>query len=244
MLETFKLILQGEGGTREIETIQFEPAETIKSLKSAIQDKFSIPTCCQKLYFESLQLRDSERLTAYRFRESDIIYVRYKAKADIQEVFNALGVLRELLHILKEVERTSDMVKFNVTLVSSLPVKVMTLNQLGERYFSKISTHQYHSNMALFMENEGVDMLCTAHHLLLEHDQPAVLVLESVFLLLWARLSLMRNCLDTNQLRDIASLLLQSLQRHDIIEANKASPNDTSRIKKDVILLSLRAISK
>ena len=244
MLETFNLILQNAEGTTEVENIQFEPAATIKSLKSAIQDKFSIPTCCQKLYFESLQLRDNERLAAYRFRESDVIHVKYEARADVQEVFNALGVLRELLHILKEVERTSDMVKFNFTLVSSLPMKMITLNQLGERYFSKISTNQYHCNMALFMENEGVDILCTVHHLLFEHDQPTVLVLESVILLLWARLSLMRNCLHINQLRDIASLLLRSLQRHNITKANTAPPNDSIHIKRDVILLSLRAISK
>ena len=244
MLESFNLILQDAEGTTEVENIQFEPTATIKSFKSAIQDKFSIPTCCQKLYFDSLQLRDNERLAAYRFRESDVIHVKYEARADIQEVLSALGVLRELLHILKEVERTSDMVKFNFTLVSSLPMKMVTLNQLGERYFSKISTNQYHCNMALFMENEGVDILCTVHHLLFEHDQPTVLVLESVILLLWARLSLMRNCLHINQLRDIASLLLQSLQRHNITKASTAPPNDTIHIKRDVILLSLRAISK
>lgn len=244
MLENFNLILQDAEGTTELETIQFEPTETIKSLKSAIQDKFSIPTCCQKIYFESLQLKDNECLAAYRFRESDVIHVKYEARADVQEVSSALGVLKELLHMLKEVERTSDMVKFNYTLVSSLPVKLVTLNQLGERYFSKISTNQYHCNMALFMDNDGVDILCTVHRLLFEHDQPTVLVLESVFLLLWARLSLMRNCLHVNQLRDITSLLLWSLQRHDITKANAAPPNDSIHIKRDVILLSLRAISK
>ena len=244
MLETFNLILQDAEGTTEIENIQFEPAATIKSLKSAIQDKFSIPTCCQRLYFESLQLKDSELLAAYRFRESDVIYVKYEAKADVQEVFNALVVLRDLLHTFKEVERTSDMVKFNFALVSTIPVKMVLLNQLGEQYFSKISTNQYHCNMAVFMENEGVDMLCAVHHLLLEHNQPTVLVLESVILLLWARLSLMRNCLHINQLRDIASLLLQSLQRHIITKATTAPPNDSVHIKRDVILLSLRAISK
>ncbi len=244
MVETFNLILQGAEGTTELETIQFEPTETIKSLKSAIQAKFSIPTCCQKLYFESLQLRDNEYLAAYRFRESDVINVEYEARADVQEVFSAISVLRELLHMLKEVERTSDMVKFNLTLVSSLPVKLVTLNQLGERYFSKISTSQYHCNMALFMDNDGVNILCTVHCLLFEHDQPTVLVLESVFLLLWARLSLMRNCLHINQLRVIASLLLRSLQRHNINKANTAPPTDSVHIKRDVTLLSLRAISK
>lgn len=244
MLQAFNLLLQDAEGTTEVENIQLESAATIKSLKSAIQDKFSIPTCCQRLYFESLQLRDDEDIAAYRFRESDVICVKYEARADIQEVFNALNVLKELLHIFKEVERSSDMVKFNFALGSSLPLKVVTLNQLGERHFSKISTNQYHCNMAFFMENEGVDMLCTLHHLLFGHNQPTVLVLESVILLLWARLSLMRNCLHINQLRDITSLLLQSLQRHNITKATTAPLDDSVPIKREVILVSLRAISK
>ena len=244
MSETFQLILQDKDGNSEAGTVQLEPTETIKALKSAIQDKFSIPACCQKLYFESLQLKDSDNLTVHRFRESDVIHVRYETRADIQEVLSGLHDLKELLHLLKEAERTSNTVKFHVALVHSLPVKVTTLNQLGEKHFSKLSTDKYYSNMALFMKNDGIDTLLKTHWLLLEHDQPAVLVLEAVFLLLWARLSLMRNCLDTDQLRDIASLQLRCFQRHDIKKASEASPQDGSRIKRDVILLSLRAISK
>ncbi len=244
MLQTFNLLLQDAEGTTEVENIELESAATIKSLKSAIQDKFSIPTCCQRLYFESLQLKDNEPIATHKFRENDVVCVKYEARADIQEVFNALGVLRELLQIFKDVERSSDMVKFNLIVVTSLPMKVVTLNQLGERHFSKISTKQYHCNMALFMENEGVDMLCTLHRLLFEHNQPTILVLESVILLLWARLSLMRNCLHMNQVRDITSLLLQSLQRHDITKATTAPPDDSVHIKREVILVSLRAISK
>ena len=245
MSESFTLLLEDGDGNSEANAVQLEPTATVNTLKSAIQDRFSIPACCQKLYFESLQLRDSDSCTMYRFRESDVIHVRYETRADVSEVVNALNCLRELLQIFTEVDRTSDLVKFNIAIVHALPVKVVTLNQLGEVYFSKASTNKYYTNMALFMSNGGIDVLHKAHLLLLEHDQPPVLVLEAIFLSLWARLSLMRNCLDTGQLTGIAVLLLKSFQRHDFKKASDtASPNDGSRIKRDVILLSLRAISK
>lgn len=244
MSESFRLLLEDGDGNSEDDAVQLESTATVNTLKSAIQDKFSIPACCQKLYFESLQLKDNDSCTLYRFRESDVINVRYETRADVNEVVNALNCRKELLQIFTEVARTSDLVKFNIALVQALPVKVMTLNQLGEVYFSKVSTNKYYTNMVMFMSNRGIDVLYKAHLLLLEHDQPPVLVLEAIFLLLWARLSLMRNCLDTGQMIRIATLLLRSFQRHEFKASDTASPNDGSRIKRDVILLSLRAISK
>ena len=245
MSETFKLpvLLRDGEGNSETEAVQMELTATAKSLKSVIQEKFSIPSCSQKLYFESLPMRDSDSFAKYRLRESDIIQVRYETKADISEVLNALNGLKELLQIFTEVERTSDVVRFNITLVQALPVKVMTLNQLAERHFSKVSTNKYYSNMALFISHGGVELLLRAHQLLLEHDQPPVLILETLFLLLWARLSLMRNCLDPSQLRDIATLLLRSFERHDIRKSSDIASSNNG-VKRDVILLCLRAISK
>ena len=244
MSECFKLLLQDGQGHREVRVVQIESTETVKSLKTVIQDKFSIPACCQELYFESLQLRDSERLTEHRFRESDIIHVKYETIADIREVENALKGLKALLHMLMEEERTPNAVKFNFGLVTMLPEKVVTLNQLGEKHFSKISTNKYYSNMALFRSIDGINMLIKAHKLLVEHEEAPVLVLEAVFVLLWARLSLMRNCIDTSQLRDIAAVLMKSFQRHDIRQSSNVSPTNGISVKKDVTLLSLRAICK
>lgn len=245
MSESFRLLLQDGEGRIESRNVGVKPKWTVKELKLAIQDKFSIPYCCQKLYFETLQLKNSDRITDYRFRESDVIHVKYETTADIDEVLNAINSLKQLVATLAEAERTPDVVKFNIALVSSLPNKVVTLNQLGERHFSKLSSNKCYANMAFFMSHEGIDMLLKAHQLLLKHDEPPVLLLEAVFVLLWARLSLMRNCLETNHLRDITSLVLGSFQRHDIKKALDSSPiNNGLRIKMDVIQLSLRAISK
>ena len=244
MSESFRLLLEDGDGNSEADAVQLEPTATVNALKSAIQDRFSIPACCQKLYFESLQLKDNDSCTLHRFREGDVINVRYETRADVNEVVNALNCLKELLEIFTEVARTSDLVRFNIALVQALPVKVLTLNQLGEVYFSKVSTSKYYTNMTLFMINGGIDVLYKAHLLLVEHDQPPVLVLEAIFLVLWARLSLMRNCLDISQMIRIAALLLRSFQRHEFKASDTTSCNDGSFIKRDVILLSLRAISK
>ena len=242
MSDEFQLILQDREGKNEAETIQVQSTATVNALKFLIQDQFCIPSCCQKLYFGSLQLKDDDSLALYRFRESDVVHVRYDTKADIHEVLHALNGLRKLLHML--VEASSDVVKFNMAIVNTLPVNVVILNQLGERYFAKFATDKYYSNMAFFISNEGLDMLLKSHQLLLEHSLPPLLVLEAVFLSLWARLSLMRNCLSRSQLKDIAAVLMRSFQRYSIERCSDSTRTDGSQIKKDVILLSLRAISK
>ena len=54
----------------------------------------------------------------------------------------------------------------------------------------------------------------------------------------------MRNCLSGSQLKDITAVLLGSFQRYSIEKCSGLTRTDGSQIKKDVILLSLRAISK
>ena len=241
--ESFQLvlILQDTKGKSEAETIQVDSAATVNALKYLIQDKFCIPRCCLKLHFESLELRDGDNLASYSFREKDVVHVGYETRADIHEVLNALNGLRRLVNMLME---SSNTVTFNMAIVNTLPANVVMLNQLGERYFAKFSTDKYYSNMAFFITNEGLDMLLKAHQLLLEHSQPPLLVLEAVFLLLWTRLSLMRNCLNQGQLKDIATVLLRSFQRYSINKSSNATSTNGSDIKRDVILLSLRAICK
>ena len=98
------LALHSAAGKTESKNLEISETKSVQVLKRAIEDKFSIPVCSQKLCFESTQFQENEDLSAYRFRDSDIIHVYYGETADIEAVQAIITALRHLLQCIEEIQ--------------------------------------------------------------------------------------------------------------------------------------------
>ena len=76
------------------------PPATVLDVKKAIQLAHSIPTCVQRLSYESTSLRDGDTLDS-SIRSGDTFHVTYKAHGECKDVEDVVAWMRELTAALE-----------------------------------------------------------------------------------------------------------------------------------------------
>ena len=97
-------------------------------IKKKIEEDFSIPSCVQTLHYQSMILKDSDQLHHIHFRSGDTFTVDYPIEAECEMVQNVIKWLKELLEVLKSVEKNvTSPNEENDLLMSSTFEKIRTL---------------------------------------------------------------------------------------------------------------------
>ena len=87
--------------TTSTATIAFPtPPATVLGVKKAVQSAHSIPTCVQRLSYESTSLRDGDLLDS-SIRSGDTFHVTYKAHGECKDVEDVVAWMRELTAALE-----------------------------------------------------------------------------------------------------------------------------------------------
>ena len=197
---SFQLVLEDGRGKSKAYTFVMSPPRNVKLLKAIVQRKFSIPTFCQEVYYESTKLKDNTDLASFHFKEGDTFRIRYDTPADIRPVLKALKSLTEIVKYLKDEKHDGEMQPL-----------VKDVGSLWEKYFDEAKTRNYSTNKQLFIKQGGAKVTLRAHTALLAQpgkDSPQPLELD--ILMVWAQLC----CeLDTVVLKQIVKMVLSSIRR-------------------------------
>ena len=191
---TFSLLLDCLSENKQSKnTLEARMQETVLGLKQRIQAQFDIPTCCQRLYFESIPLRDSEMLQFYRLQDGDQLYVRYTAGGDVKDVLGAVGMMQGLIVFLKPVQsELSESLSPILDRQISTTVKdaCRKVDSLASEYFQPSSSDRADANRRLFIDRNGLDVMHKLHTILLQvpwrHMPVKLQLLEhSILRILW-----------------------------------------------------------
>ena len=106
---SFWLVLEDGRGKSKAYTFAMNPPRNNKLLKAIIQRKFSIPTFCQEIYYESTKLKDDIDLASFHIKEYDTFHVCYDTPADIRPVLNVLKSLTEIVKHLEDEQHDGEM---------------------------------------------------------------------------------------------------------------------------------------
>ncbi len=156
-----------ENGTLEI--LGELDSATVWDLKRLIQQKFSIPRCFQKLYYdERILLDENTTLSQHWIREDDAVVVEYDTTADVDKML-------ELIKYIIEVEKA---VKLNINQWCFAPVNVPKMFSTGiTNDISNIiqnycmgRTLRYRANRHVFACNGGCQHLVGLYKLVLDRS--------------------------------------------------------------------------
>ena len=198
---SFKLVLQDGRGKSRSYTFVMKPPRNPKLFKAIIQRKFSIPTFCQEIYYESTKLKDETDLASFRIKEGDTFRVCYDTPADIRPVLKAVKSLLELVKCLEDEQQDREM-----------QALVKDVACLWEKHFDETKTRNYSTNMQFFIKQGGTGLALRAHTALLTLPGKDSLVqqLELDILMVWAQLC---HKLDTATMKQVVQLVLGSIKR-------------------------------
>ena len=202
---SFQLVLEDGRGKSRAYTFVMNPPKNVKLLKAIVQRKFSIPTFCQEIYYESTKLKDETDLASFYIKEGDTFRVYYDTPADIRPVLKALKSLTEIVKYLEDEQHDREMQPL-----------VKDVASLWEKHFDEVQTKNHSTNKQLFIKRGGADLTLRAHTALLAQpgkDSPAQ-PLELDILMVWAQLCC---SLDTAALKQIVKLVLGSIRRHQSV---------------------------
>ncbi len=184
------------------------PPRNAKLLKAIVQRKFSIPTFCQEIYYESTKLKDETDLASFHIKEGDTFRVYYDTPADIRPVLKALKSLTEIVKCLEDEQHDREMQPL-----------VKDVASLWEKHFDEVKTKNHSTNKQLFIKRGGADLTLRAHTALLalppgsEKDSPDQ-PLELDILMIWALLCCKLN---TAALKSVVKVVLGSIRRQTSI---------------------------
>ena len=162
--------LHNAAGETKLKSIEISEARNVQILKQAIEDKFSIPVCSQRLFFESNQFRENENLSSYRFRDGDTIHVYYGETADMEAVQGLIAAVKCILvfveHLQPELSSKHREVKTDC-ISADRPdiVKDIVLIQQKAGLFKKLTNC---ANSLLFITSGGLDLVFSLYSLVLE----------------------------------------------------------------------------
>ena len=198
---SFQLILTDGTGKSKAYPFIMNPPRNTKLLKALIQRKFSIPTFCQEIYYESTKLKDDTNLTSFHIKEGDTFRVCYDTPADIRPVLNVLKSLTEIVKHLEDEQHDGEMQPL-----------VKDIATLWEKHFDEAKTRNHTANKQVFIKQGGAELTLRAHTALLAQpgkDSPSQ-PLELDILMVWAQLC----CeLDVAALKQIVKVVLGSIRR-------------------------------
>ncbi len=204
---SFQLVLENGSGKSKAYTFVMNPPRNAKLLKAIVQRKFSIPTFCQEIYYESTKLKDDTDLASFHIKEGDTFRVCYDTPADIRPVLKVLKSLTEIVKYLEDEQHEGEMKPL-----------VKDVASLWEKHFDEAKTRNHTTNKQLFIKQGGAELTLRAHTALLAQpgkdssSQP----LELDILMVWGQLC----CeLDVAALKQIVEMVLGSIRRHKPVDA-------------------------
>ena len=143
---------------------------TVSQVKEHVETKYSIPVCCQTLFFECRKLRDQETLTQSWLREEDTIVVRYDTVANVQEVTELVGHLKQLLQKM-EVYMATLTPESNDEILSSFSLGIAP-QRLRDLIFNSFrdASRRCDANRLLFVHRNGAEIVYRLYTLILKLD--------------------------------------------------------------------------
>ena len=76
---------------------------SIHTIKKAIEDHFSIPTCVQKISYQGITIRDDSFIDTFKHvRSGDTLTVDYRCEADVREIYEVVDWIKKVTRALIE----------------------------------------------------------------------------------------------------------------------------------------------
>ena len=143
--------------------------KSVPDLKQGIEDEFAIPTCCQEVFLENIQLDNQSSLKFYRVRDGDTFHVRYTSEADVDDILNIVGSLCSMITYIERIQPILSKGKPTAFLNNSIPENIFAdkVESLAVQYFYPCSCERANANRLLFVQRGGLDLMHKIHELLL-----------------------------------------------------------------------------
>ena len=143
------------------------PPQVVKDVKLAVEAKFDIPVFSQTLVFDSLTLKDDQKLSYTRARSGDTFYVRYHSKADCAKIKELIEWLGQLVSgFKKETPTISTGVSFKLNhLLRSQVASSLGANLFVTGAYGSLSL----SNRHYFHHHGGTDRVLEVYRAILRN---------------------------------------------------------------------------
>ena len=170
--------------TKSSDTVQLHfksPPITPLELKKRIEEKFSIPSCVQTLHYQSIILKDSDKLQHTHFQSGDTFIINYPIEGNCEMVQNVIQWLREILELFQTIEESDFLPdEERDPLLSSYLRKAEDLIWSGKRdgtvldlcrhLFYQWEDKRTYINKLFFRHEGGLDVLMNVYGLLVSKD--------------------------------------------------------------------------
>lgn len=157
---------------QKVESLSFADKypRMVLDLKQRIEDKFHIPTSCQNISVEDIELSDMHSLKFYRVREGDTLHVKYSSKADVDPILDIIVSLSSMTTYIEGIQLILSHGQPSEYLRKSIPENIFAdkVESLAFKYFYPCSSEQANANRLLFVQHRGLDLLHRVHKLLLQ----------------------------------------------------------------------------
>ena len=142
----------------------------VSDLKSCIEREYNIPSCCQRLVFESVPMSDEDLLKFYHVWDGDTIRVDYPSQGNVAEILSIVDHMTQSYHFIRSIQDdlTNQKVSDDLDTMMHQSVFWEKVNDLPEVYFTPCSSEKAEANRNLFIQCGGLDMLQRLHALLLQ----------------------------------------------------------------------------
>ena len=166
----------------ETKQVHFKSLPTTPlEIKKKIEEDFSIPSCVQTLHYQSMILKDSDQLQHTHFRSGDTFTVDYPIEAECEMTKNVVKWLKELLELLKSIEKcfSSPSDEKDLLLSSDFrKIKILimkgendgTIQALFSSLFTPWGDKKKLINKFYFQQERGLDVLMKVYGLLVSKE--------------------------------------------------------------------------
>ena len=183
------VLCSGDTAQRNILRFPRGMPKTGKGLKNVIQSDYSIPTPCQKIYFESTPILDRDSLRYCRLRDGDTLHVHYDSAGDVDDILSVVNAMKDIVkfiqtmqpHLANPKNYTSEMDdKFNVAMQTQI------LRNLANRNLGFSTRERHRVNVVFLSSIGGINILSQLYNSVQqyrwEYTPKAMQLLESEIL--------------------------------------------------------------
>ena len=171
---TFSVVLHSasEVSTRSLCLPTFP--DTVTELQRHIETEYSVPRCCQSVFFEGLPLRGDDSLRDHRVRNGDTFHVRYESEADVEDIRKVVEDMQRFLKIVKDAydnhpDYFSKDAVHDVIPLFDHQVKSERVECLAIQYFRPFKSPRAVANRLFFIDVDGLAILHRLHTLVLRY---------------------------------------------------------------------------
>lgn len=153
---------------KTLEVVHFP--ETTLSLKQAIEDKMSIPACCQRLQLENIPLRDSDSLRMCHLRVGDTISVHFDCEADVDSILEVIAAMKLMIPYIDSIQpQLCAQAAHLLDAELRECIKASLVEDLTVKYFFPCSADRSKANRLFFVHRGGLETMHHLHMTLLRH---------------------------------------------------------------------------